>query len=137
MYACTAIFSFITTFTYAFSITITSLILWTSLVTIAYYKVETVNQKLNLQEYLPNGHYGIDSNNLLATIKAIYYIQLISDSTSTNLNKLSYTIPQVYARSFVSIIQCYCTDHYKLHFHLNFEMKTTFSNFSIAYFTAK
>ena len=47
MHTCTAILSFITIFTYAFSITITSLILRTNLVTTAYYKVEKVNQKLN------------------------------------------------------------------------------------------
>ena len=47
MHTCTAIWSFITIFTYAFSITITSWILWTNLVTNAFYKVETVNQKFN------------------------------------------------------------------------------------------
>ena len=40
--------------------------------------------------------------------------------------RINYTIGQVYAKNLASIIQCYCKNHYKLHFHLQFKNKKSF-----------
>ena len=110
----TARLSCITIFTCAFPITITSLTLWTSLVTVAFYKVEPVNQK-HKHAY----HCQMDKKNLLVWYDiAIYYAWHKSDRASKNSNKLYHSLAQVYARNLASSIQCYCKNRYKLHFHL-------------------
>ena len=40
--------------------------------------------------------------------------------------RINYIIGQVYAGNLASTIQCYCKNHYKLHFHLQFKNKKSF-----------